>query len=615
VSAFFFYYHNNNPLNQKSIDDISKGLVHFPWVKVEMYSNDNLQLVYTVNKTDGMQVFRSKEDNLTFFLQGNIFESSKGIEKIDEDNEEYTLENQIIKRYLKNGVSSCVGLNGIYNLLIWNDRTSVLEIGGDRLGILQVFFAPLGNGHFVATSDIITLKSIPGYGPKINKRGIFDLLYMGIAFENRTVLEGVERLLPNACYRISSGQLRLIDEFKLSFSKERWGYVIPKILDELEYCYVQAIKRQLSPEDKIVFFQSGGKDSRFFSYFLKQAGVIPHCVTMGENHHGEVFLSKAIDKTLGFPWKRTPVTQNYEFTYVQQYLRMSNFSVRIAPIYQIEAISKLSRDVDYVTSTYMGDLIFGKRLGECKLEKANNTYDALNNYFEFLREALFPEEALEKLFPKSGQDWIIENRREAIDVFIRLGNEPYQTILAYDLRSVGRFKLIGMMRSIYDAFPMSLPCIDNDLMDFTFSLPPSLLGKKLILDIFLMQRASNLAAIPLDQNSFNFLGLIPSLRTQLKFKLWHSYVEKVKLPTLRAVSPVSSTTQFYFDVFSLQDKGFQEVKNKAFSAVPCLEGILDIPTAVEILKRPLPSGIDHITPSNALRSLIAVIFTAESFRG
>ena len=100
---------------------------------------------------------------------------------------------------------------------------------------------------------------------------------------------------------------------------------------------------------------------------------------------------------------------------------------------------------------------------------------------------------------------------------------------------------------------------------------------------------------------------------ELKFRMWFNYVNTVTLPLLNIFEPLSATTQFYIQAFSLKHKGFQEMKDTAFAQINLLEGILNVPKAIEIFKRPLPSSKDHIIPGNTLRSLMTAVMAVDAF--
>jgi hypothetical protein len=614
MSAFFLYIHKKNPLDQETLNVLARKINLFPLAHASMYSEDHLQLVSTVHKSDCLRIFKEPTRNLTFFLQGNIFESIKGIRKIDESSEEYALKNQLIKLYLEKGISACVGLNGIYNLVVWNHQLHSLEIAGDRQGIFQLFSVSLGNDRFILTSDMSLLKLIPGYTPQMDQRGLFDILYMGTAFEGRTVLRGVERLLPNACYQLTAKGLCLLEKFRLPFSRDRWHRSTPEITEELEYFYTLAIKRQLNEKQKLICMHSGGKDSRLFSYHLKKANIIPQCVTIGEKHHAEVFLAKQVNEALKLPWKRIDVTPEFADIYISSYLQLSNFSNRIFMPYQMNIFHDVPGEWDYLLSSFLSDPLFGECLKIATLQDYHDHLKPLENYFAFWRKTYFSKEELQNLFGIEAREFISAYEKEAYSLYHDLAEEPYQKMMAFSLRANDRFKIGAHLNYLNATCPIRLPCVDNDLMDFLFSLPLFLLYGRHLVDLYFIERSKALASIPLDQNSRKCKALAYDFRAQLNYKIWYVNQE-MKLPMIRFFNPARATTQAYRQSFSLHDKGFKKIREKAYNFLPRLEGVLDINEAKKLIGKPIPKYSNHVDLGNSIRALITVAWAANTFIG
>jgi hypothetical protein len=614
MSAFLLYIHRHTPLDQGVLSVLAKKITPFPWAHVTVHSEDNFQLVSTAYKSDCVRIFKEPTRDLTFFLQGNIFESTKAIEKIDENSKIYALGNQLIKLYLEKGISACVGLNGLYNLIVWNHALHSLEIAGDRLGISQIFSVSLGKDRFILTSDMAALKSIPGYTPRIDKRGLFDILYMGTAFQGRTVLRGVERLLPNTCYRLTAEGLNLLEEFRLPFSRDRWHRSTPEIMKELEYFYTLAIKRQLNAQQKLICMHSGGKDSRIFSYHLKKANIIPHCVTIGENHHAEVFLAQQVNAALKFPWSRIRITPEFNTLYTSSYFQLSNFSTRTFIPYQLNILPNLPGEWDYLLSSFFSDPLFGESLKIAKLQEYDNNQKPFQNYMHFWRNTYFSEEELQKLFGPEAGEFILDYHKEAYDLYTGSAAEPYQRMMSYSVRTNDQFKVGALLNSLNATCPIRLPCIDNDLMDFLFSLPLSLLHGRHLVDLYLIEKAKALASIPLDQNSRKCKALVYDFRAHLNYKLWYINQE-IKLHILRRFNPARATTQAYRQSFSLHDKGFKKIREKTYAFLPGLEGVLDIHTAKHLLGKPIPKHPNHVDAGNSIRALITAVWAVHTFVG
>ena len=615
MSAFFLYFNDGNPDLAIKPEVIGPQLVHFPLVQWKSFQSKHPQIIYTENKSDTLNIFPDKHNKLLFIIHGYILESEGGITRIDKGESEYSIQNQMRKRYEQGGINSCIGLNGQYNFLVWDPEKSILEIANDRLGISQIFFAHIDDHRFVVTTDIVTLKSVPEYTPKISRRGIFDHLYMGIAFEERTILEDVTRLLPNTSYKASKNGLKLIEEKHLPFSNRNWGALLPELLDELENRYINAIKHSFKDTDKILFLQTGGKDSRLYSHILKKAGIIPQCITAGEKHHAEVYLAREVSRALGFPWQRIPYENKSSLEHLSESLKLDSFSRRILPaIGSMNVISQLARDYDYITGTFLGDVIIGFDYLSPEIKFGKNEKERAENYLNRWRKHSYSENELRQLFVNDGDELISEFKIDIENLMRKLSHDPQYQLVSLEMRANGRFKVGGVLRELIATAPFRLPCLDNDLMDFTFSMPPALYAGRLLIDLFLIQRNQNLAAIPLDLNSKRAQSLHRGYKQELKYKLWSNYIEKVKLPLLQNTGYTSPlTTQSYIHSFSLKERGFQKMLMDSSDSVKSLEGVLNVNVARNLLNRPLPAGDNHIGPGVALRSLVTVTQIAKTF--
>ncbi|MBU2541265.1 MAG: hypothetical protein KJ593_05125 [Candidatus Omnitrophica bacterium] len=612
MSHFFIHFHNNKPLSESALKSIAAKLKFFSWLTTSKYQFDNAHVVYTQNKNDTLDIFVDRDSNQIAILNGYVGE------KVSMENSKDTYQKanaqSLYMLYKKSGISACIGLNGMYNFFVLSPKEQFAEVALDRLGIYQVFFVVVGHDSFVLTSSIMTLKLIPGYSPKLSKRGLFDLLYMGIAFEERTILENVVRLLPNSSYRINKGELKLIEEKALPFSEKNWGTSQLLLLDELEYRYTHAVKRLFKPGDKVRYLQSGGKDSRLYSYILKKARISPECVTFGEPHHSEVFLAREVSRVQGFTWQRSPICRDFNINSAWAYLGLDSFSRRIFPLDTFETINKLSQGCDYVTSSYLADQIIGGGHLPNKMKSFNSEQEKAAYYLNFPGSSLLSLEELRQCFLGDVDDYVNDYKNELVALIQRIANYPYHQMWGLWLRTNGRFKVGGSVRALATADCLRMPPIDNDLMDFVFSLPPALLFSRLITDLLLIKKSPQLAAIPLEQNAKYAEGLVRGLKAEVKYKLWKNYNEKVRFPIMRLSGylPVV-TSQFYVDTFSLRNKSFQKLMSEALTIAPCVEGILDIKSVERLMKKELPSGDDHIFSGSVLRSLVTVIFAAKTF--
>lgn len=607
MSSFFIYYNQKNPLPTSQIEKISGGLRHYSWTKTKHHSVDNLLIVESFPH-HGIKIFTDTSKKIFFILQGDIFHSDNGLIK-----KGATLEDNITHLYLEKGIEACVGLNGTYNLFVWNSDKRYLETASDRMGLRQAFYSQVPNG-FVLTSNIFCLKYLPDLNIELDQQGIFDLLSLGTAYEDRTLFKNVIRLLPNSCYRIQDGKLHPINTFFFNFTQKRWGQTILESLDGLEHYYTQAIKRQFTPENKILFLQSGGKDSRILSLMFKKSGITPDCVTAGENHFGEVFLTKDVDQILDFPWKKINISQDFDMDYSDLHLKMNSASSMIYVSFFIEIINQLRDGWDFSTAGLFADTFTGSTIMTAGKQIPENPQHAFQNYFQHWRNGLINAEESKKLFPGKGKQLTEQYELENLKLFLKCGNLPYQMILGFGLRTNNRFKVGSAFTFVDAGISMRLPCLDIDFQDFIFSLPPNMLFDRFLLDLYLIHRGEKINTIPLDKNSWRYEPLVRAFKSELKYKIKLNWINNILIPCLKKINPVHATNQSYVSLLSMDQRGSQRMLKDALKNAELTEGLMDVDAVKSILSKPADSN-NHITSSKVKRSLIAIIKTIQFLRG
>ena len=106
---------------------------------------------------------------------------------------------EIIRRfvgeYRKNGATALASLSGAFSLALVDERDGTLLLAIDRLGIEQLFYAPVTNGvAFASTTD--PLARHPQVAPRISPQALFDYIYFHEIPSPVTIYQGMTRLQP-----------------------------------------------------------------------------------------------------------------------------------------------------------------------------------------------------------------------------------------------------------------------------------------------------------------------------------------------------------------------------------------------------------------------------------
>jgi hypothetical protein len=269
---------------------------------------------------------------------------------------------------------------------------------------------------------------------------------------------------------------------------------------------------------------------------------------------------------------------------------------------------------DYLLSSFISDPLFGEGLKIAELQDYNNNLKPFQNYFKFWRKTYFSEEELKNLFGSDTNEFISNYHKEAYGFYCDSAAEPYQRMIAFGIFTDCRFKVGALVNCLNATCPIRLPCVDNDLMDFLFSLPPYLLYSRHLVDLYLIEKSKALASIPFDQNSRKCKALVYNFRAQLNYKLWYINQE-IKIHMLRSFNLARATTQAYRQSFSLHDQGFKKIRQKTYDFLPSLEGLLDIDTAKKLLNKPIPRHLNHVDAGNSIRALISAVWAVNTFVG
>lgn len=148
-------------------------------------------------------------------------------------------------------------LDGMYAVAILDKRRRILHLIRDRLGEKPLFIASFENG-FAYASDMSILAALPGVDKDISLDGLNDYLALHYVPGRKTILNGVQRVLP--------GEVVTIGLEKLECNFER--YYFPPIGeyqkisdDELAERIETAVVSRLVSDVPVGVFLSGGLDS------------------------------------------------------------------------------------------------------------------------------------------------------------------------------------------------------------------------------------------------------------------------------------------------------------------------------------------------------------------
>ncbi|MEE9438575.1 MAG: asparagine synthase (glutamine-hydrolyzing) [Saprospiraceae bacterium] len=158
-------------------------------------------------------------------------------------------------------------LNGIFAIAIYDRKTEVLTLARDRFGVKPLYIAKGAQGWIFA-SEIKSILEVDTFN-NVNKRSLHEFLFYGYPMKERTMFEGISKVLQGQVLKIlPSGESTTSlfwkpEDIKLSTSNISEEYAIDQTRSLLE----SAVKRQLMSDVPVGVFLSGGIDSGAMTAF------------------------------------------------------------------------------------------------------------------------------------------------------------------------------------------------------------------------------------------------------------------------------------------------------------------------------------------------------------
>ena len=212
----------------------------------------------------------------TIVYNGEIYNTAELTELIKSRGitpETYCDTEVVLYLYILFGEKCAEMLNGIFAFAVYNSRTKGVYLARDRFGIKPLFYALCGNTMIFA-SEIKALLKYPSVKPVVDRRGIWQLLFLTPVRLSGGIFRDILELEP-AHYGIwSDGVFKVKRYWELRAGELQESR--DEIIAHTRLLLTDAIERQLVSDVPLCTLLSGGLDSSVISAvaasYLKKRG-------------------------------------------------------------------------------------------------------------------------------------------------------------------------------------------------------------------------------------------------------------------------------------------------------------------------------------------------------
>jgi asparagine synthase (glutamine-hydrolysing) len=170
-----------------------------------------------------------------------------------------------------NGTAGLADLDGMFAFALWDAAAGKLLLARDRAGIKPLYYAPLSDGGLVFASELTALLQHPAIARKLSARGLQSYFFSDYFHPPHTLIEGVRKLAPGHHVEWQAGRLsEPVPYWRLTFGSAPRSS--PQELARQTWSHLgRAVERQLMADVPIGVFLSGGIDSSCVATLAQQS--------------------------------------------------------------------------------------------------------------------------------------------------------------------------------------------------------------------------------------------------------------------------------------------------------------------------------------------------------
>jgi len=433
------------------------------------------ELRFSNNEKD---FIHENEESLLTILMGKIYNRTEVAEKfrIETHVDDTTL---VTRLYKKIGSEFGRHLNGLFVAAIFDEGRDRCVIINDRHGFFPVFYA-LSLKRFIFASEIKAILKDSSTDFRMNRKALSEFFVFKFLLNDETFFKGI-RYMPPAnvlVYDRRKDDVSLMRYWAPAFRHTRNGSLMDyqRTFGKL---MKKAIECRVKDRKEVGVLLSGGLDSRLVSAFASKTGTPMTTFTLGVKGCLQQKIAKQVAERLGVPNIFLEIPADFIARYADSIIHKGDGLVRIRDCHFVALLKTIRKKTKMVLLGTGGGELFGQTLPS-EISALEEREQLINYWFETKtrrgRRSLATYEEFEKVFLNSFYN-------EARDGIWRDFHQSFEGIEYDSLVDIIHYWEISryLPRSIFQAFQYlgwyieaRYPFLDNDLVEFAFSIPPSL---------------------------------------------------------------------------------------------------------------------------------------------
>ncbi len=471
------------------------------------------------------EIYNYKELRLQLIEMGHVFISNSDAEVVLHGYEAWNV--QVLQR-----------LNGMFAFIIYDDTAQHFFIARDRIGIKPLYYSAFEN-NFMASSEIKAILHHPAFSRQINMTSFSEYFTYRYIPSPNTIYQHIYKLPPATFMIIKHGKLtEPITYWELPFNESNISF--NNLIDTVKQKLNDSVKLHFQSDVPVGIFLSGGLDSTTVALLSKKNNFNPEAFTIGFDSwkNSEHQAARQIADTFHIPFHEKILNASILHNITESVYNYDEpiADISIVPTFEISRFA--SKYVKTVLSGEGGDELFAGYTWHKKLMQHLSFFMLcrkiqpnmhVNYYANAMAMGLFDKTELKKLINTSFHKDIPDDVFHFYRKYYKKELHPLQATQYLDLKTfLPELVLTKVDRaSMAHTLEVRVPFLNHEMVEFMFSLHPSLYYKKHIQKYILQEILKNHIPEPILQRRKQ--GFVGPDKAYIETTLYEQYLRKSQL--------------------------------------------------------------------------------------
>jgi asparagine synthase (glutamine-hydrolysing) len=450
--------------------------------------------------------------------------------------------------------------DGFYAGVVEHHQRGVI-VGADLLGLFPVYYCAVGGAVLIGSSPEL-FRHHPEFRMELNPAGLVGILLTNGLVGGETLLKGVQRLSPGHLLVWRAGRSpREVRQYQIPVSTRYFDLPFGAHVEILDEAVKAAIGRHVPGGKRHGLLLSGGLDSRLLGGYLKENGTETIALTLGLPTDIEMQCAIPVARSLGFAHRTAEVASNLYAQDAPLCASWEHLAAGFNGVIWWGLRNDLrALDSDVVTGIALDSalaprLSYGEGFAESRAASFGKVLASYNRWgigADVLKK-LLRREIFKDLIPET-----IARLQTTYESYSDLDSQRAWSFQLYHRARLHTGSLAWHFS--LGAWPV-LPVLDRRLLAVAGGMPIATVAERRAENQLLRERFPQLAALPLDRNTYDTKPLEPRIRYLLSDYLSHKL--RVFRRLLFGGRKQSLERRYYYRVYDFNSPGWVSVRKLA----------------------------------------------------